>query len=491
VKLSTRLGVGLTAVVVAFAVTGYAIAATQRHYLTEQVDRQLESAVPFASRLLGGPPGGPSLPPGQDVDQGPGSNGSLGGPPPDFGDAGSLSALYVGHLDVDGVLTPVVPGELVTGQPDVGLDDTTRVIDGDATPFTADGIDTSDRFRVMIVNRPDHVGWDVIALSLAHADAAYQRLLIATGIGALAVFAVVAVIALWVLKLGVKPINEMTAAADAITAGDVRRRIPDYPAGTEAGRLAVALNTMLDGREADEAKLRQFVADASHELRTPLTSIRGYTDLYAQGGFRDQAALDDALRRVSSEAARMGSLVDQLLLLSQNSDQTDDELNGLVVDLAGPLDDAVADALAVQPMRSITLSTDRPLLVHGNDHRLRQVIGALVHNALMHTPVETSIELSGRHASGEVVIEVADHGPGIDPELAGQVFERFVRGDRSRSRHTGGSGLGLAIADTIVRAHGGTISLDTAVAAGCRFTVRLPAVPEGATEISSVQTASD
>jgi two-component system OmpR family sensor kinase len=248
---------------------------------------------------------------------------------------------------------------------------------------------------------------------------------------------------------------------------------------------------MLDGREADEAKLRQFVADASHELRTPLTSIRGYTDLYAQGGFRDQASLDDALRRVSSEAARMGSLVDQLLLLSQNSDQTDDELNGLVVDLSGPLDDAVADALAVQPMRSITLSTDRPLLVHGNDHRLRQVIGALVHNALVHTPVETSIELSGRHASGEVVIEVADHGPGIDPELAGQVFERFVRGDRSRSRHTGGSGLGLAIADTIVRAHGGTITLDTAVAAGCRFTVRLPAVPEGAAEISSVQTASD
>jgi two-component system, OmpR family, sensor kinase len=465
-KLSTRLAVGLSAIVAAFATTGYVIATTQRDYLTEQVDRQLENAVPFTQRIvIGGPP--PDilvLAPSQNTGDPP-------GPPGGFGNAGALSEVFIGRLDPSGELTAVIPGELLTGRPDIGIDDTSTDIDGRG-PFTADGIDTDHRFRVMVLNRPDGSGWDVIALSMERADDAYTRLLTAIAIGAVLVLAVVMLIALWVMKFGVKPINEMTEAADAITAGDTRRRVPEYPPGTEAGHLAIALNTMLDGRQADEAKLRQFVADASHELRTPLTSIRGYTDLYARGAFRDQVGLDDAMRRVNAEASRMAVLVDQLLLLSQLDHEVG--VRAERVDLAALIDDAIADAQAVQPLRIITHDVEQPLEVIGDEQRLRQVIGALMHNALVHTPDDTAIAIDAHRHDERTVIQVTDHGPGIDPTTAERAFERFVRGDESRSRHTGGSGLGLAIAKSIVHAHGGAITLDSELGRGCRFSVELP-----------------
>ena len=152
--------------------------------------------------------------------------------------------------------------------------------------------------------------------AVGSADSAYSRLLLATGIGGLAVLGMIALSTVWVMRLGVKPINDMADAADAIRSGDRDRRIAPYPVGTEAGRLSLTLNSMLDERQEADDRLRQFVADASHELRTPLTSIRGYSDLYQHGGLGDRATLDDAMRRVASEAGRMGALVDDLLLLS-------------------------------------------------------------------------------------------------------------------------------------------------------------------------------
>jgi two-component system OmpR family sensor kinase len=455
-KLSHRLLIGLGAVTLAFAITGFLIANTQRRYLTQQVDRQLQNAFPLVNGAFGNRP-----------------------LPPDG--AGTLSEVYIGHLSTDGTLTPFVQGQLVTGSPNVTpADATAHSGPGPGQVFTVDGNGTSDRFRVLVFERREQAGWNVVALSLAKADSAYTRLLIATAIGGVVVLAVIALTGAWVVRLGVKPINDVAAAADAISAGKKDIRVPSYPAGTEAARLADAFNTMLDQKEASDERLRQFVADASHELRTPLTSIRGYADLYQQGGLSDQVRLDDAMRRVSGEADRMGSIVNDLLLLSKLDRGADLQITE--IDLAPMLHEQAADARAVQPERILTVSTAEPLTCSGDGDRLRQVVAALVHNALVHTPIETPIEILGSRADGAVIIEVVvharpvvDHGPGMDEATATRAFERFFRGDPSRARRTGGSGLGLSIAQSIVDAHHGRLAIFTAPGDGCRFRIALPA----------------
>ena len=482
-RLRTRLAVGLAAVVLTFVVTGLVVAGNQRAYLTDQVDQQLRGAMPFAMRLLDDRPDFP-VP----ANTGPLAGDEAKGAPPFEPDgAGALSEMYLGRLSADGTLGLVVPGQLATGSPDLDVSRAAAatIVPGQPSqPFTADGVDTDHRFRVVVIARAlDTAGqvtaWEVVALPLTRADDAYGRLLLAFGIGAIAVVAMAALIGWWVLRLGVKPIIDMTEAADAITAGDTERRVRTYPPSTEAGRLAAALNTMLDQHDTDERRLRQFVADASHELRTPLTSIRGYAELYDRGGLREPAMLDDAMRRVTGEAERMGALVDDLLLLSSFDRDRDAAVTRTDVDVAALLRDAAADAQVVQPERTVTVQS-ASITIWADDTRLRQVIAALVHNALVHTPVDTALELIGDGITDElgvrhVELSVVDHGPGLDAETAERVFERFFRGDASRSRHTGGSGLGLSIAESIVRAHGGTITLQTAPGEGCRFTVRLPA----------------
>ncbi|CAB4364657.1 MAG: HAMP domain-containing protein [Actinobacteria bacterium] len=449
-KLRTRLSLGLGAIAVAFAVTGYLVATTQHRYLTEQVDRDLQRSLPLARGIL---------------------ENRVGPVAPD--DGASLSKLYIGHLGADDTLVTFVQGQSTTGTPEVTVAVArVHVRPGSSEPFTVDGVGTSERWRVLIATRRQSDGFEIIALSLESTDAAYQRLLIATGVGALAVVAIILLIAAWVMRLGVRPIREMTATADAITSGETDARMASYPAGTEAAHLANAFNSMLDERDQADERLRQFVADASHELRTPLTSIRGYADLYRQGGLHDSGRLDDAMRRVSGEAERMGSIVNDLLLLT-NLDRGL-QLHFEPLDIADVLADVVADARVVQPDRQITLAAEHSLLATADRQRLHQVVAALVHNALVHTPVAAPIDIIGRTETGGVVIEVIDHGAGMDDEMAARAFERFYRGDPSRSRHSGGSGLGLAITTSIVEAHGGRIALHTAPGAGCRFTIALP-----------------
>jgi two-component system OmpR family sensor kinase len=458
-KLRSRLYVGLLAIALTFAVTAFLVANTQRQYLTGQVDNQLQSAKPFAMALLQG--GGPSV------------IGRPAGGLPAPGSTG-LSELFVGHLDPDGTLTPQLISQLTVGQPIVSVARAQAASAQETQkPFTAERLDGSGRYRVLVVVAPDNNGWNIVALPLDRADSAYNRLLLATGLAGLAVLGVVGLTTAWVLRLGVKPINDMAEAADAIRSGDRDRRVAPYPSGTEAGRLSMALNTMLDERQVADDRLRQFVADASHELRTPLTSIRGYSDLYQHGGLDDAAALDDAMRRVASEAGRMGTLVDDLLLLSTLDQRRD--IRQDVVDLALVLGDVARDAAAVQPDRVVTVITQPGLAVTGDSERLHQVVSALVHNAMMHTPLDTSVELRGHIEATNVVIAVIDHGPGMDARTAEGAFERFFRGDPSRSRHNGGSGLGLSIAKSIVEAHGGNISLTTSPGNGVQFRISLPA----------------
>jgi two-component system OmpR family sensor kinase len=229
-----------------------------------------------------------------------------------------------------------------------------------------------------------------------------------------------------------------------------------------------------------EQRMRRFVADASHELRTPLTSIRGFAELYRQGAVRDADATARLMRRIEDEAARMGLLVDDLLLLARLDQQR--PLERQRVDLLAVATDAVHDARVVAPERRIDLRLAPGLtapVVVGDEARLRQVVGNLVTNALTHTPEDTAVTVAlateEAHGAGRVVLEVRDRGPGLAPGDAERVFERFYRADSSRTRSSGGSGLGLSIVAALIAAHGGTVGVTSRVGSGTTFRVVLPA----------------
>jgi two-component system OmpR family sensor kinase len=295
------------------------------------------------------------------------------------------------------------------------------------------------------------------------------------------------------VRSSLRPLEEVEATAEVIAKGDLSRRVPVRQPGSEVGRLAGALNTMLGQIEQafhartrsesaardSEQRMRQFVADASHELRTPLTSIRGYAELYRQGAVDDVAAV---LRRIEDQAARMGLLVDDLLQLARLDQQRPLALADL--DLAVLAVDAVHDAKAIAPDRPISLHLDLPsgAPVLGDETRLRQVLANLVGNALTHTPPDTPVEVRLRTSVVEdvltAVLEVADKGPGLTADQRERAFERFYRADAARSRENGGTGLGLAIVSALVAAHGGKVELDTAPGEGAVFRVLLPLVAE-------------
>ena len=248
--------------------------------------------------------------------------------------------------------------------------------------------------------------------------------------------------------------------------------------------------------------MRQFVADASHELRTPLTAMRGYAEYYRQrGGLHEDAPssgqpsdelgsnaqltradMDRIMQRVEQESARMGVLVEDMLLLARLDQQR--PIEHRPVDLLTLAADAVQDARIIAPDREITLDvgSGAAFLILGDEVRLRQVIANLMNNALTHTPEGTPVAvrlLAGpRQPVPSVVLEVADQGPGLRQDQAEHVFERFYRADQARTRTAGGTGLGLAIVAALVAAHDGTVSLKTAPGQGATFRITLPLAPE-------------
>jgi two-component system, OmpR family, sensor kinase len=303
------------------------------------------------------------------------------------------------------------------------------------------------------------------------------------------------------VRSSMRPLEEVEQTADVIATGELSRRVPVRRPGSEVGRLANSLNVML-GRIEDaftarqrseeaarrsENRMRQFVADASHELRTPLTSIRGYAELYRQGAV---AAPAEVLSRIEDQAARMGLLVEDLLLLARLDQQR--PLEQKVVDLTVIAVDAVHDARVLDPDRKIGLHLDvagepdeeegAALTVLGDEARLRQVMSNLVSNALTHTPAGTPVDvrLTQRddHGLPLAVVEVSDKGPGLSEEHTERIFERFYRADAVRSRENGGTGLGLAIVAALVAAHAGRVELDTAPGDGATFRVLIPQTPD-------------
>jgi two-component system OmpR family sensor kinase len=357
-------------------------------------------------------------------------------------------------------------------------------------PFTVDAAGHGGhQWRVLARPLPDGSGTVVVALSLDDVDDTVGQLLLITAVVSTAVLLLLAVGGYLVVRSSLRPLVEVEHTAEAIAAGDLARRVPDRDPRTEVGRLGRSLNAMLGQIEAafharaqsesaarrSEERMRQFVADASHELRTPLASIRGFAELYRQGAVPRQSDVDRVMGRIEDEAVRMGLLVEDLLLLARVDAQR--PLEYAPVDLLAVAADAVHDARAVAPERRIDLDllpSDHPPVVLGDDARLRQVAANLVSNALTHTPADAAVRVRVGTVGGSAVLEVADEGPGLAPEEAARVFERFYRADPSRTRSSGGSGLGLSIVAALVAAHGGTADVETAPGRGAVFRVLLP-----------------
>jgi two-component system, OmpR family, sensor kinase len=383
------------------------------------------------------------------------------------------------------------------------------------TPFTVPG--TSPRLRavarfVRASNRRRLFGVLVVARPVAVVSVQVGGIVVAELITGGALILLLALGGRWLIGRGLAPLSEMAGTAQRITTqGDLTTRMPDADRSTEVGRLATAINTMLDriqqafgARLHSEAKVRQFAADASHELRTPLTTIRGYAELYRQGALGDDQ-LPDAMRRIEQEARRMGTLVAELLELAR-LDRTS-SLDIAETDLAVLVRDAVADARAVEPARPVRAEAPDSLVAAVDEARIRQVLANLLGNVREHTPVSTATAVRLAQIRGGVVLEVADAGPGMAADDAARAFDRFHRGAERpggaatgpavgygvdhgpgsagpgpangtrEAGESGGSGLGLAIVAAIAQAHGGQATMQSARGHGTSVRVWLPATP--------------
>jgi two-component system OmpR family sensor kinase len=295
----------------------------------------------------------------------------------------------------------------------------------------------------------------------------------------LGVVVATAILALLIIRFSLRPLEKMGAVAADIAAGDLSRRVEPATPKTEIGRLGLALNGMLSQiesafaeRTASNRRLRRFVADASHELRTPLTSIRGYSEMLRRGAAESPVDADLARRRIEEESIRMTGLVDDMLVLARLDQGRPLEMEP--IDLQAIATDAVTDAKVVAPQRDINLISSGAVVVNGDDTRLRQVLGNLVRNALVHTPPQTSIDVNLSTEDSIAKLSVVDHGPGLPADDVDRIFEPFYRADPSRSRDSGGSGLGLSIVNAVVTAHGGHVKVRETQGGGATFEVDLP-----------------
>src|SRR5947208_8179920 len=320
----------------------------------------------------------------------------------------------------------------------------------------------------------------VVAAPLNEVEASLHHLLVIELLVSLGVLAAIVGLGLWLVRVGLRPLARIEQTAGAIAAGDLSRRIENVDERTEIGRLSAALNAMLGQierafaeRTASEQRLRRFVGDASHELRTPLASVQAYAELFERGARDRPEDLARAMAGIEREAQRMGVLVDDLLLLARLDQGR--PLERTEVDLTEVAREAVDVARVLEPDRRLELEAPEPVVVEGDPERLRQVIDNLLANVRAHTPAATAAKVRVARDDGSAVIEVADEGPGLTDEQAERVFERFYRGESSRTRTEGGTGLGLAIVAAIAHAHEGSVAVDRRNGAGVAFRVSLPA----------------
>ena len=485
-SLSARLLVGQVLLLAAVCVgIGTVTLGSLYQYLAGEVDAQLRETAHRSAMMFGEPlPVPPPTPWRENRSPFP-----RPGPGPEFLDAPGQPIGLVAGVVVDGAATNA--GVLTAGGVRSALSPTAMqqladtVIQRHAVTRNLDGL---GRYRLVAARSRLTGDTLVIGLSMRNVDATLLRVALIFAVVTAAALIIATTLGLLVIRRALNPLNRVvdTAAEVAnlpLDRGEVMLPVrvpePDSNPNTEVGRLGLAINRMLDHvatalstRQASESRVRQFVADASHELRTPLAAIRGYTELAQRKRNLVPDDVAHAMSRVESEAIRMTNLVEDLLLLARLDSGR--PLEREPVDLSRLSADVVSDAHAAGPEHrwKLDLPPD-PLYVVGDDARLHQVVANLLANARTHTPPGTSVTLSLDVEPGAAVLRVLDDGPGIPLGLQSEVFERFARGDTSRSRKGGSTGLGLAIASAVVRAHGGSIGLQS-MPGNTEFIVRLP-----------------
>jgi two-component system, OmpR family, sensor kinase len=463
--LRARLIAALVALLaVVSAVIGIVSVTTLQHQVLSQLDRQVLAASTRTGNAAGG---GPNHGPPADLD------------PRDLFRVLGQSA---------GTLTVLITDEKILGAGIIrgGEQKPTPLARSDAPLLLAIPVDQRPHtisltgfgeYRVVVTADPDEDGGRIITgLPLKDADSTVSRLTLVIIMVSVAGLLGAAVLGTIIVRLSLRPLRRVAETAGRVSKlqldkGEVALsdRVPDKDTDThtEVGQVGDALNsllghvsTALSARQRSEMRVRQFVADASHELRTPLASIRGYAELTRRTGDDLPDDIRYAMARVESEATRMTGLVEDLLLLARLDAGRPVEKEN--VDLTALVIDAVSDAHAAGPDHPVNLVlADEPIEVLGDRARLHQVLTNLLSNARTHTAPGTRVEVALRAGAGEAVVEVADSGPGITPELLPHIFERFARADTSRSRKAGSTGLGLAIVSAVVGAHGGRVDVDT------------------------------
>jgi len=455
-SLRLRLVIGISVVIaISLGLLGFAVVKSTRDDLQGATTRQLERSL--SNRVNAGPR--PGRPPGAEIDP---------------------RGLATAHLAVNSsgeiiISEPAGPPSDPLPLPQLTDTDIARLRTGDSS--TVDAVDGSLRYLVLAGTTADG-RLEIEGAPLNGIDSTMSSLITRFLLGAIIMLLVAAAAVMLVVSQGLRPLRKVIDTADAVAAGERHQRIPTDEGPSEIRHLSGALDRMLQQQRASlierkesELRLRRFISDASHELQTPITSVLGWTELQRKGALDDDGAAI-AMARIESESRRMSVLVEDLLLLARLDEHR--PLQQLPVDLAAVAHDAVMDARAVEPARSIICDAPAPVVVSGDPARLRQVVDNLLRNVRVHTPVDAPAVVIVRASATRARLIVDDNGPGIDPKNLGQVFDRFWRRDPSRTRATGGAGLGLAIVAALVEAHQGTVTASEGETGGARFTVTFP-----------------
>jgi len=482
--LRGRLIAGLLALLfVACAGVGVVTYVSLRGFLFGQLDDQLRAASSRYAMCVNGPPPG-SHPPGADQPQGDQDGGHQNDPGYCANTPGQAQSTFSAAFRADKVLAAKVTNgtcNLTT------VDETTlRQLQVNGKPYTEHLNSLHADYRLVAVRYNGTIL--VTGLPVGPMTDTLNNVELTEVLVFAAALLLTGVIGMGWVRLSLRPLRRVSATAAEVTGlplasgeVDLPHRVPDADPRTEVGQLGAAFNRMLGHvesalarRHASEARLRTFAADASHELRTPLAAIRGYAELARRHSGTLPPEVEHALARVESESARMSALVEDLLLLARLD--AGRALESAPVDLTRLAIDATSDARVAGPDHRWQLDLPHgPLLVRGDEQRLHQVLANLLSNARTHTPPGTTVTVALGSPAGPPAAElsVTDDGPGIPAELQPDVFERFVRGDGSRSREAGSTGLGLAIVAAVIAAHHGTVTVSSRPG-HTRFLITLP-----------------
>ena len=470
------LVVSLALLVAGLTAAGLVSYSSLSSFLHARTDTQLDSAVANVRHVLAALPAGETI-----------SRQDLGAAAP---------GLWVQLREKDGATLWEIQGYAWTAKPltpqmPAALPPLLKVDDylGPSALFSTQAVEnTGVQFRMIVSTTP--TGQTVVVgASMQETEKTLSRLVMVEVIGGVLILVVAALSGTWLMRLGLRPLVKMEAAAESIAEENLAQRLPGDQSKTEIGRLAGVLNTMLsrlevaftERRESEdrlrrsEERLRRFAADASHELRTPIAAVRAHAELYQRRGDKAGDAAP-VMAKIEQEATRLTRLVDDLLLLARLDEGR--PLAAQPVDLGALVVDAVDAARTLDPGRAVELTVAGSVEVRGDRDRLRQVIDNLLTNVRLHTPPGTPASVSVAATNTEAVIGIADSGPGLSDDDRARVFERFYRADPSRARDSGGTGLGLSIVVAILTAHGGTVDVEPRPGGGTVFRARLPLLGE-------------